>query len=137
MKDRRVASQRSINFDLFKIVLMYSIVVEERCCLHKYHRDGLSCREIARLMDRDVSTVSRELRRNSYCKGGMPTCSPYIAQGKYRRRRFYCHRGDVPLAGDYRLHQREAAPDLVAGTDFLHALRAAHAELADDLPMDL
>ena len=27
MKDRRVVSQRSFNFDLFKIVLMYSIVV--------------------------------------------------------------------------------------------------------------
>lgn len=69
------------------------LTIEERCCLHKYHQDGLSCRKIARLMDRDVSTVSRELRRNCYCKCGMPVYSPYIAQGKYRRRRTYCHRG--------------------------------------------
>ena len=69
------------------------LTIDERCCLHKYHREGLSCREIARLMDRDVSTVSQELCRNCYCKNGMPTYSSYIAQGKYRQQRFYCHRG--------------------------------------------
>ena len=69
------------------------LTIEERCCLHKYHQDGLSCREIARLIDRDVSTVSRELRRNSFCKYGMPVYSPYIARNKYKQRRTYCHRG--------------------------------------------
>ena len=66
---------------------------EERCCLHKYHQDGLSCREIARLLDRNVSTISRELRRNCICKDGIPMYTPYIAQRKYERRRTYCHRG--------------------------------------------
>ena len=66
---------------------------DERCCLHKYHQDGLSCREIARLIGRNVSTVSRELRRNCICKGGIPVYTPYIAQKKYERRRTCCHRG--------------------------------------------
>ena len=69
------------------------LTIEERCCLHKYHQDGLSCREIARLLNRNVSTISRELRRNCIFKKGMPAYSPYIAHGKYRRRRTYCHRG--------------------------------------------
>ena len=69
------------------------LTIEERCCLHKYHLDGLSCRKIARLIGRDVSTVSRELRRNCICKSGMPMYTPYIAQRKYQRRRTYCHRG--------------------------------------------
>ena len=38
--------------------------IEERSCIRKYYVDGLSYREIARLIGRSVSTVSREIRRN-------------------------------------------------------------------------
>ena len=38
--------------------------IEESSCIRKYYVDGLSYREIARLMGRNVSTVSREIRRN-------------------------------------------------------------------------
>ena len=38
--------------------------IEERSCIRKYYVDGLSYREIARLIGRNVSTVSREIRRN-------------------------------------------------------------------------
>ena len=42
----------------------HHLTIEERSCIRKYYVDGLSYREIARLIGRDVSTVSREIRRN-------------------------------------------------------------------------
>ena len=38
--------------------------IEERCCLREYYKKGLSYRKIAELLGRNVSSVSRELRRN-------------------------------------------------------------------------
>lgn len=38
--------------------------IEERSCIRKYYVDGLSYRKIAKLIGRNVSTVSREIRRN-------------------------------------------------------------------------
>ena len=69
------------------------LTIEERCCLRKYQKDGLSYREIARLIGRDVSTVSRELRRNSNVPYDVSTYRPYPAQRRYQLRRSYCHRG--------------------------------------------
>ena len=42
----------------------HHLTIEERSCIRKYYVDGLSYREIARLIGRNVSTVSREIRRN-------------------------------------------------------------------------
>ena len=42
----------------------HHLSIEERSCIRKYYVDGLSYREIARLIGRNVSTVSREIRRN-------------------------------------------------------------------------
>lgn len=67
--------------------------IEERCCLRKYHRDGLSCREIAQLLGRNVSTISRELRRNSNLPYDPSTYRPHSAHKRYQLRRSYCHRG--------------------------------------------
>ena len=67
--------------------------IEERSCIRKYYRDGLSYREIARLVGRNVSTVSRELRRNCTHMYDVPTYYPHTAQKKYLLRRSYCHRG--------------------------------------------
>ena len=47
----------------------HHLTIEERSCIRKYYVDGLSYREIARLIGRNVSTVSREIRRN---------CTPYV-----------------------------------------------------------
>ena len=69
------------------------LTIIERRCLYNYHREGLSCREIARLIGRDVSTVSRELRRNSNLPYDVSTYRPYPAQKRYEVRRIYCHRG--------------------------------------------
>lgn len=38
--------------------------IEERSCIRKYYVEGLSYRKIAQLIGRNVSTVSREIRRN-------------------------------------------------------------------------
>ena len=38
--------------------------IEERSCIRKYYVDGLSYREIARLLGRNPSTITREFKRN-------------------------------------------------------------------------
>ena len=67
--------------------------IEESSCIRKYYVDGLSYREIARLMGRNVSTVSREIRRNCTHMYDISTYYPHTAQKKYLLRRSYCHRG--------------------------------------------
>ena len=46
----------------------HHLSIEERSCIRKYYVDGLSYREIARLVGRNVSTISREKMciRDSY-----------------------------------------------------------------------
>ena len=55
--------------------------------------DRLSYRKIARLIGRNVRTVSRELRRNYTHMYDIPTYYPHTAQKKYLLCRSYCHRG--------------------------------------------
>lgn len=56
------------------------LTIEERCCLREYYKKGLSYREIAKLMGRNVSTVSRELRRNCTHMYDVPSYYPHTAQ---------------------------------------------------------
>ena len=74
-------------------VRIFLFTVEERCCIRKYYKEGLSYRKIAELVGRNVSTVSRELRRNCTHMYDIPTYYPHTAQKKYLLRRSYCHRG--------------------------------------------
>ena len=67
--------------------------IEERSCLREYYLKGYSYRKIARLMGRNVSTISRELRRNRTHQYDIPTYYPHTAQKKYLLRRHFCHRG--------------------------------------------
>ncbi len=69
------------------------LTIEERCCLREYYKKGYSYRKIAELLGRNVSTVSRELRRNCTHMYDVPTYYPHTAQKKYLLRRSYCHRG--------------------------------------------
>ena len=69
------------------------LTIEERCCLREYYLKGYSYRKIAKLIGRNVSTVSRELKRNRTHMYDIPTYYPYTAQKKYLLRRSYCHRG--------------------------------------------
>ena len=71
----------------------HHLTIEERSCIRKYYVDGLSYREIARLIGRNVSTISREIRRNCTHMYDIPTYFPHTAQKKYLLRRAYCHRG--------------------------------------------
>jgi IS30 family transposase len=67
--------------------------IEERSCIQKYYVDGLSYREIARLLGRSPSTISSEFKRNRTYIYDVPTYYPYTAHKKYLLRRSYCHRG--------------------------------------------
>lgn len=69
------------------------LTIEERICIRKYYVDGLSYRKIAKLVGRNVSTISREIRRNCTHMYDIPTYYPHTAQKKYLLRRSYCHRG--------------------------------------------
>ena len=71
----------------------HHLSIEERSCIRKYYVDGRSYREIARLIGRNVSTISREIRRNCTHMYDIPTYYPHTAQKKYLLRRSYCHRG--------------------------------------------
>lgn len=42
---------------------------DERISLHNFLKDGLGIREIARRLGRNLSTISREIKRNSNSKG--------------------------------------------------------------------
>ena len=71
----------------------HHLTIEERSCIRKYYVDGLSYREIARLIGRNVSTVSREIRRNCSHMYDIPTYYPHTAHRKYLPRRSCCHWG--------------------------------------------
>ena len=70
----------------------HHLTIEERCCIRKFYVEGLSYRKIAKLIGRDVSTVSREINRNRTHMYDIPTYYPHTAQKKYLLRRSYCHR---------------------------------------------
>ena len=71
----------------------HHFTIEERCCLREYYVKGKSYREIARLLGRNVSSVSRELRRNCTFFRDIPRYYPHTAQKKSKLRNSYRHRG--------------------------------------------
>ena len=56
------------------------LTIEERCCIRKYYNDGKSFREIAELVGRNVSTISREIWRNKTYMN----CKPIRHNGNIR-----------------------------------------------------
>ena len=71
----------------------HHFTIEERCCLREYYKKGYSYRKIAKLLGRNVSSVSRELCRNCTHMYEVPSYYPHTAQKKSNLRRSYCHRG--------------------------------------------
>ena len=69
------------------------LTIEERCCIRKYYNEGKSFRKIAILIGRNVSTISREIRRNKSYMNCKAAYYPHTAQKKYAFRRTFCHRG--------------------------------------------
>jgi IS30 family transposase len=60
--------------------------LDDRFEIYRLHEAGGSCREIAGVMGRSASTISRELRRNSLPKGGYkPASADRIALSRRRR----------------------------------------------------
>lgn len=53
-------------------------MIEERVCISKFKEMKMSIREMAKILKRNPSSISRELKRNSY--------------KKYKERRTKCHR---------------------------------------------
>lgn len=49
----------------------YHLTIDERCRIYNFRKSGLSLREIAKALSRNVSTISRELKRNKYTSNGM------------------------------------------------------------------
>ena len=71
----------------------HHFTIEERCCLREYYNKGYSYRKIAKLLGRNVSSISREIMRNKSFMNATPAYYPHTAQKKYLLRRSYCHRG--------------------------------------------
>jgi IS30 family transposase len=59
--------------------------LEERCSIARLHEDGQSIRQIAAALDRQPSTIARELKRNSGAKVGY---QPAYAQAQTAARRW-------------------------------------------------
>jgi transposase insI for insertion sequence element IS30B/C/D len=69
------------------------LTIEERACLRKYYVEGKSYREIARLLGRRPSAISRGIARNYTHRYAINKYYPHTAQKKYLLRRSFCHRG--------------------------------------------
>ena len=61
------------------------VCVQERALIYRWHKERLSKREIARRLGRNVSSISRELRRNRGCKGYRPKQAHAKSQIRSRR----------------------------------------------------
>lgn len=69
--------------------------INERACIYQFKTLGMSIREIAKALDRSPSTISRELKRNSYkifVNYSVTKYSPVNVDKKYKERRNNCHR---------------------------------------------
>ncbi|MDD8048227.1 MAG: IS30 family transposase [Thomasclavelia sp.] len=73
----------------------YHININERIVISQLYHSNISIRMIAKQLNRSPSTISRELRRNSYKKGihhSVTSYSPANAQEKYDKRKMNCGR---------------------------------------------
>lgn len=72
--------------------------INERIVIAQLKKSGISTREIARQLHRSPSTISRELKRNSFKTGinyAVTLYNPANAQGKYERRKKKCGRNPI------------------------------------------
>lgn len=66
------------------------LTINERACIYQYKQLGMSLRDIAKALKRNVSTISRKLKRNN-C-GHRYKYLAHIAQDKYEIRRINSHK---------------------------------------------
>ena len=77
------------------------LTIEERACISKFKEMNMSLREMAKILNRNVSTISRELKRNSYKTSvnySVTRYSPTVANNKYIERTTNRHR---PIKATY------------------------------------
>lgn len=67
--------------------------INERCCIYNLLKNGFSIREIAKVIQRSPSTVSREINRNKQSVNHI--YYPVAAEKKYKERRNKCHRKKI------------------------------------------
>lgn len=77
------------------------LTTEERACLSEYWREGKNDSEIARLLNRSPSTISRERKRNRNKNVGRngTDYDPIVATNRYKNRRRKCIRQPRLLPG--------------------------------------
>lgn len=72
------------------------LTIEERSCIYQFLNLGMSIRKIAQALKRSPSTISREIKRNSFkikvSRGSYTKYFPIKANDKYIDRRKDCHR---------------------------------------------
>ena len=69
------------------------LTINERIVISQLKTSGVSIREISRILQRSPSTISRELKRNSYRTGikySVVLYNPVTAQKKYEQNRLKC-----------------------------------------------
>ena len=111
----------------------HHLTIEERCCLREYYQKGYSYRKIAKLMGRNVSTISRELNRNFTHMYDIPTYYPHTAQKKYKLRRSFCHRG---LFQDPKKLEYIKATPVASSARLADLVRRPQISYADIAPFD-
>ena len=126
-----------LNQNLHKEIFINSkyFIIKERYCLREYYVKGKSYREIARFLGRNVSSVSRELRRNCTFFRDIPILSVYCAKEKQFKKQLPTPR-DVLETRSIGLHRWETVADLVARADCEHVMRHETSVIQDDLPLD-
>lgn len=71
------------------------LTINERCCIFQFKQSGMSIRQIAKALNRNASTISREIKRNSSefrSWGRFKRYLPQAAQKQSEQRRGRCHR---------------------------------------------
>lgn len=69
------------------------LTTQERESIAKYHFENKNASEIARLLHRDRSTITRELKRNGWvAPDGTVLYHPGVAEAEYKKRRKLCIR---------------------------------------------
>ena len=115
----------------------HHLTIEERACLREYYKKGYSYRKIAELIGRNVSTVSRELRRNCTHMYNIPTYYPHTAQKKIPAKKVILSPRNVSRPKEIGVYQETAIRNMVSGTNIKYALRNGYALNKNDLSMDL
>jgi IS30 family transposase len=71
------------------------LTINERCCIFQFKQSGMSIRKIAKALNRNASTISREIKRNSSefgSRGRFKRYLPQAAQKQSEQRRENSHR---------------------------------------------